>query len=1107
MNPDAWRSARRLDNRYDSGAKRPNPPRAVGVSGRTPTTAPVRVFVAWRMGGKSHSDPLVGRTLAGRYVLERRIGQGGMGAVYVGTQQPLGRQVAIKVLLGGLSHDVAARDRFAREATSVASLNHPGIVTVYDFGQTDDGTWFIAMEFVDGQTLKQVLATHGRLSWARVVDIGRQIATALGVAHDKGIVHRDLKPENVMLVPQADGTFLVKILDFGLAKLAEGAGVPGQDITQRSVIMGTPGFMSPEQIQGSAIDHRCDLYALGAMLWEMLVGRPPITDATPIKILMRHLSETIPPPSSARPDAAIPRRGDELIGRLLEKDRDQRPARTADVAAALAALAHEPWVAPAAAAFSAAPDPGDWDVAFKSLEQVAPASPPPTPAPVPSLMPSPAAPSPPPPSTAVLPFPPSVPPPPAPAATLPPPPPFVASLPPPPVATPLPPPAPATTTPAPPAFAAPLSPPAPTPLPPPPPFAAPLPPPPPFVAPLPPTTTRPPVFGPPPSGAGSGLHLASPKAIALELAAPPRPVATTTTTAPARARPARQPLHPRLVQFLGVLGLLIVAAVAHFIIRGGGLGRPVERAVAATPDVLADDLDDAIAARERQGTLRDIDSALERARVAAVGAVGSARVAMLLVERSALRGGVDVADEREARALLINLVGDDPVVVRARGALLGTLGDVDEARRLLEPLTGGDDDGAGRARLLLAELLWRRDAPRARALLSTPVPGAAATRVARAQAAVALAFGELGQAGRLLDERLAAVPEDATARGLRALVRLGQKNPAGARADVDAAIGDGRPAALATVARVRVVVAENGDARALAAALEGALALPPGHAALARAARLDALRIRKDPRLGAAVDDKETLALAAVDVNVTIARAAALLTLQRFTEVGPALAVAERAPLTPPQQSRVAALRTRAKGRAGDAAFAAARPHSLVGALAATPADLAAALPLWVAAPVPLPARLDDDERLVLEGLAPADAAGRAMRELVLGSSGALVAALKAKPMDPTLLLLGAAQDLDAARIEHAAAALLKVEAMPRLDPRLQDAAKILAIRLAAARREPDATTRLAHLRGGPARDLLALTVQRAVGADTAAVVGVLTGADPLSARARELVE
>jgi len=608
--------------------------------------------------------------------------------------------------------------------------------------------------------------------------------------------------------------------------------------------------------------------------------------------------------------------------------------------------------------------------------------------------------------------------------------------------------------------------------------------------------------------ASSGLQLASPKALALELAPPPRPPPTTTTTAaPPRARAPGPPLHPRIKQLVVVLGGLGTAAVGHFVFRGGGLGRPIDRAPVVGPDVHADTLDDAIGAREQQGTLRDIDSALERARIAATGAGGAARVAELLVERSALRGGFDGADEREARALLINLVGDDPIVQRARGALVGSLGDLDDARRLLEPLTAGDDDGAGRARLLLAELLWPIDAPRARALLATAPPRGLGSRVARAEAAVALAYGELTRAGRLLDERLVAVPDDATARGLRALVRLASRNPAGAHADVDAAIGDARPAALAVIARVRIAAAEGADARTFAAAAEAALALPPHHAAFARAARLDALRTRRDPKLGAAVDDKETMALAGERVDVAIARAAALVALQRFADVGPALAIADRAPLTPPQQSRVAALRTRAKGRAGDGSFAAARPHSLVGALAAATGDVGRALPLWVAAPVPLPSRLDDDERLVVEGLTATDPAARAMRELVLGGSAPLVAAIKARPADPTLLLLVAAQDLDAARIEHAAAALLKVEAMPRLDPWLQDAAKVLAVRLAAARRDADATTRLANLRGGPAREFLTVTVRRALGESTDDAIAALAAADPLSARARELIE
>lgn len=561
------------------------------------------------------------------------------------------------------------------------------------------------------------------------------------------------------------------------------------------------------------------------------------------------------------------------------------------------------------------------------------------------------------------------------------------------------------------------------------------------------------------------------------------------------------------------VSVLAVASVVHFVVRGG-LGGDV---VGSTATGRVDDIVEVVAAREQQGSLRDIDAALARARLDAIGPLGSARLAELLIERARLRGDVDDADRREGQALLISLIGDDVAVARARAGLVLMLddGSAAAAKRTagatatLEALAKDD----ARARLLLAEHLWRSDPRRARALLEQPLPAGTGTRAARVKGAVALLHGEFTAAARHLDERLAAAPDDATARGLRALVRLGQGNRAAARADVDAT-GPTR-GAVATMAELLIVASDETPrspevARAFDAAMKATIALPAPWTAMARATRTDALRTRKDVRtLGMLVDDKETVRLAGLDTGTALARARALLALGRRDDVTSALALVDDARLTPAQQSHLGALRTRARltSTSGNDAFARARPLSLVAALAANPADPAAAVALFVAAPIPLPTRLDDDERLVLDGLLPADPVAKAMRELLQGASTGTVAVARAKPKDETAQLLMAAHDLDSGRLDAAAARLLAIEAGRTLEPRLQDAAKILGLRLAAARREPDVATRLTRLRQDPAAALCAWSVLRVSSGDVDAAARALIALDVLSARARELVE
>jgi serine/threonine protein kinase/tetratricopeptide (TPR) repeat protein len=322
-------------------------------------------------------DPMIGTAIAGRYVVRQKLGAGGMGSVYLATQEPLGREVAVKVMLKELIADEVAVQRFHAEAQAVSRLNHPNIVTVFDFGATDDGTLFLVMEKLEGETLVSRLR-RGPLPFAEAAPVIAQVARALHAAHAKGIVHRDLKPENVMITKADGNEVVIKVLDFGLAKMVSGERRTG--LTASDVIMGTPGYMSPEQIHGFPIDARSDLYALGVIAWEMLTGRQLFSATSPVKILMRHLEEIPPPPSSVMPSAGIPSAAEALIARLLEKSADRRPATGEQVAVGILNPSTESWaVAPAGAglpsqapvAASAKPvvavGAGGWDDAFSVL--------------------------------------------------------------------------------------------------------------------------------------------------------------------------------------------------------------------------------------------------------------------------------------------------------------------------------------------------------------------------------------------------------------------------------------------------------------------------------------------------------------------------------------------------------------------------------------------------------------------------------------------------------------------------------------------------------------------------------------------------------------------
>lgn len=270
-------------------------------------------------------DPLVGQLLAGRYRVQRKLEQGGMGAIYVATQEPLGREVALKVLRGEYAGDVTAIGRFEKEARAASALAHPHIVTIYDFGQTGDGLLFLAMEYLRGRSLRRILEEDGPLPWRRALHVVRGITSGLVEAHRHGIMHRDLKPENVVVVTSGDDEDFIKILDFGLARSVQRGDENDARLTQNNMIPGTPNYMPPERVNGIDDDLRSDLYALGAVWFELMTGRAPFEGETPVRILVRHLQDP-PPRPSAHAAAEVPAFIDDLVVRLLAKTPAERPA-------------------------------------------------------------------------------------------------------------------------------------------------------------------------------------------------------------------------------------------------------------------------------------------------------------------------------------------------------------------------------------------------------------------------------------------------------------------------------------------------------------------------------------------------------------------------------------------------------------------------------------------------------------------------------------------------------------------------------------------------------------------------------------------------------------
>jgi serine/threonine-protein kinase len=278
------------------------------------------------------TNDLVGSIVADRYCILKKLGEGGMGQVYLAEHVKMGRKNALKVMHPAMKADVDAISRFNREAANASRITHPNVASVYDFGETTDGIIYLAMEFIDGPPLTSVIEQQGALPPKRAADIVRQTADALAVAHDMGIVHRDLKPDNIMLARTRDGGDLVKVVDFGIAKAA---GNEAQKVTKTGLVVGTPEYMSPEQLSGDKLDGRSDIYSLGLVAYNMLTGKLPFPSESAQESMIVRLTDKPKPLAEMKADRSWPADVQAVMDKALERDVTKRYQHATDFGMAL----------------------------------------------------------------------------------------------------------------------------------------------------------------------------------------------------------------------------------------------------------------------------------------------------------------------------------------------------------------------------------------------------------------------------------------------------------------------------------------------------------------------------------------------------------------------------------------------------------------------------------------------------------------------------------------------------------------------------------------------------------------------------------------------------
>ena len=267
------------------------------------------------------SGDLVGSVVADRYHILKKLGEGGMGQVYLAEHVKMGRKSALKVMNPGMNQDADAIARFNREASNASRLNHPNICAIYDFGETPDGLIYLAMEFIEGESLTSLVEKSGSLPPARAASIIHQSADALQIAHDAGIVHRDLKPDNIMIAKNRDGSDLAKVVDFGIAKAHSS---DAQKVTKTGLVVGTPEYMSPEQLAGDKLDGRSDIYSLALVAFNTLTGKLPFPAESAQEAMIARLVEQPKTLAEMKPDVAWPAEVQAVMDKALARDVNER---------------------------------------------------------------------------------------------------------------------------------------------------------------------------------------------------------------------------------------------------------------------------------------------------------------------------------------------------------------------------------------------------------------------------------------------------------------------------------------------------------------------------------------------------------------------------------------------------------------------------------------------------------------------------------------------------------------------------------------------------------------------------------------------------------------